>query len=201
MYVAISLEGIKKAEVSKQGTTEDSVAQNSRSAIISIAELIKKINPSSTFLTKYIPKSLLNEKQIEALEKEKIKITEENKNDTQTNDNTLITSVIDYMSANGYDLDAEVNRVIKKFNPYILEHRARLNSSLLSEQSLQREIAADFLTSVFSNETVMQKLTDTDIERTKADEFFKKRKKMPSLQVDRLTNGTIKENEHLPNIL
>lgn len=69
----------------------------------------------------------------------------------QTNDNTLVDSVINYMSANGYDLDSEVNRVIKKFNPYISEHRARLNSSLLSEESLQREIAADFLTSVFSD--------------------------------------------------
>ncbi len=79
------------------------------------------------------------------------------------NDNTLVNSVIDYMSTNGYDLDFEVNRVIKKFNPYILEHRARLNSALLSEQSLQREIAADFLTSVFSDETAMQKLADTDL--------------------------------------
>jgi len=79
------------------------------------------------------------------------------------NVNTLVNSVINYMSANGYDLNTEINRVIKKFNPYILEHRARLNSSLLSEQSLQREIAADFLTSVFSDEAAIQKLADTDL--------------------------------------
>lgn len=45
LYVAISLEAIKKTEVSKQGTTENSVAQNSRSATISIRDLFSKINP------------------------------------------------------------------------------------------------------------------------------------------------------------
>ena len=71
LYVAISLEGIKKTEVSKQGTTENGVAQNSRSVTISIPDLIKKINPQNTNFTKYFPKSLLTSKQWELLQSEK----------------------------------------------------------------------------------------------------------------------------------
>lgn len=44
LYVAISLQAIKKTEVSKQGTTENGVAQNSRSATISISDLLKIVN-------------------------------------------------------------------------------------------------------------------------------------------------------------
>ena len=46
LYVAISLEKIKKTEVWKQGNTENGVTQNSRSVNISISDLFAKINPS-----------------------------------------------------------------------------------------------------------------------------------------------------------
>ena len=40
----LSLDGIKKTEVSKQGTTENGVAQNSRSVTISILDVEEKVN-------------------------------------------------------------------------------------------------------------------------------------------------------------
>ena len=63
------MEAIKKTEVSKQGTTDNSVAQNSRSATISICDLISKINPKDANFLKYIPNQLLNNEQIEAKNK------------------------------------------------------------------------------------------------------------------------------------
>ncbi len=70
LYVAIALEKIKKTEVSKQGTTENGVAQNSRSVIISISDLMRAVNPIDTTFTKYFPRNFLTEDQIEALEAE-----------------------------------------------------------------------------------------------------------------------------------
>ena len=69
LYVAISLEAIKKTEVSKQGTTENSVAQNSRSVTISIPNIFAKINPKDISFLKYIPNEFLSEEQIEAKNK------------------------------------------------------------------------------------------------------------------------------------
>ena len=48
LYVAISLEKIKKAELNARGDTENGVTQNSRSVNISIADIFKK----TTLLTK-----------------------------------------------------------------------------------------------------------------------------------------------------
>ncbi len=45
LYVAITLEGIEKAEVWKSGSSNNDVAQSSRSANISIPDLMKKVNP------------------------------------------------------------------------------------------------------------------------------------------------------------
>lgn len=69
LYVAISLQGIKKAEVSKQGNTENGVTQNSRSAIISIVDLFTKINPKDIDFIKYIPNELLTDEQTVAKNK------------------------------------------------------------------------------------------------------------------------------------
>ncbi len=80
------------------------------------------------------------------------------------NDNTLTESVINYMRSNGYNLGTEVDRVVKKYNAYIMEHRARLNSSLLSEENLRNELAADFLTKVFTEDKTMQAVADNDLD-------------------------------------
>lgn len=64
LYVAVSLEAIKMTEVSKQGTTENGVAQNSRSVNISISDLLPKINPKEVDFLKYIPDELLTDEQI-----------------------------------------------------------------------------------------------------------------------------------------
>lgn len=48
-------------EVSKQGTTENSVAQNSRSATISIHDIFKNVNSRDKDFVKYIPSQFRNE--------------------------------------------------------------------------------------------------------------------------------------------
>lgn len=63
LYVAISLEKIKKTEVWKQGNTENGVTQNSRSVNISISKIFEKINPSEKSFLKYIPDGFLSEAQ------------------------------------------------------------------------------------------------------------------------------------------
>ena len=73
LYVAISLEKIKKTEVLKQGNTETGVTQNSRSVDISIAQLFSKINPSDKNFLKYIPDGFLNASQKNAKKSEGIK--------------------------------------------------------------------------------------------------------------------------------
>lgn len=59
LYVAISLKAIKKTEVSKQGTTENSVAQNSNSVTLSIQDIFKNVNTIDTNILKYIPNNCL----------------------------------------------------------------------------------------------------------------------------------------------
>ena len=74
LYVAISLEKIKKTEVWKQGDTNNGVTQNSRSVNISISNIFRKINPFDKSFLKYIPDGFLNDEQknakIEALEED-----------------------------------------------------------------------------------------------------------------------------------
>ena len=66
LYIAVSLNAIKKTEVFKQGSTKNGVAQNSRSVTISISNVFAKINPKDTDFLKYIPNQFLNEEQIAA---------------------------------------------------------------------------------------------------------------------------------------
>ncbi|MBE6547932.1 MAG: hypothetical protein E7667_03515 [Ruminococcaceae bacterium] len=65
LYVAITLEGIKKAEVWKSGSSVEDVAHSSRSANISISRLFEKINPSDESFYKYIPEQFKNGKKTE----------------------------------------------------------------------------------------------------------------------------------------
>ena len=69
LYVAVSLDVIKKTEVWKQGNTASSVTQNSRSVTISIPDLMRKVNPGEVNFTKYFPREILTKEQAEALEK------------------------------------------------------------------------------------------------------------------------------------
>lgn len=71
LYVAVSLDGIKKTEVWKQGNTASSVTQNSRSVIISIPDLMRNVKPSDVNFTKYFPKSMLTDEQRQSLEESK----------------------------------------------------------------------------------------------------------------------------------
>ena len=69
LYVTIALEKIKKAEVSKQGDTENGVTQNFLSANISISHLFQKINPSEKSFLKYLPDGFLSSEQKSAKDK------------------------------------------------------------------------------------------------------------------------------------
>lgn len=64
LYVAISLEKIKRTEVLGRGNTENGVTQQPRSVNISIAKIFEKINPSDKSFIKYIPDGFLNEAHI-----------------------------------------------------------------------------------------------------------------------------------------
>lgn len=66
LYVAISLNKIKKAELNARGNTENGVTQRTRSVDISIARIFEKINPSDKSFLKYIPDGFLNQEQLEA---------------------------------------------------------------------------------------------------------------------------------------
>ena len=61
LYVAISLESIKKDEVIAQGVIENDVAPDARSSEISIADLFAKINPIDESFLKYVPKQFLTQ--------------------------------------------------------------------------------------------------------------------------------------------
>lgn len=64
LYVAIALEGIKKAAVSKSGTTINGVAHNSRAVFsISIPELMRNVNPANVNFTKYFPEQFMTPEQ------------------------------------------------------------------------------------------------------------------------------------------
>ncbi|MBQ7319132.1 MAG: hypothetical protein IJW97_02980 [Clostridia bacterium] len=65
LYVAIALEKIKMTEVSEQGNTKNGVTQDSRSVTISIADLLRNVNPSDVNFYKYIPKEFFSEEDTE----------------------------------------------------------------------------------------------------------------------------------------
>lgn len=66
LYVAIALESIKKNEIVKQEVATNGVArQYSPSFTISIADFLRKINPSDESFYKYIPKRLLEASKTE----------------------------------------------------------------------------------------------------------------------------------------
>ena len=60
LYVAITLEGIKKAEISAERTSVKEVAYSAHPANISISHLFEKINPVDESFYKYIPVQFKN---------------------------------------------------------------------------------------------------------------------------------------------
>lgn len=69
LYVAVTLDGIKKDEVVTEGDAEIGVTQTARSSIFSISDLFRNINPLDISFLKYIPDAFLNEEQIRAKHK------------------------------------------------------------------------------------------------------------------------------------
>ena len=60
LYVAISLEKIKMAELNARGNTKNGVTQRTRSTNVSILQIFEKINPIDKDFLKYIPDGCLN---------------------------------------------------------------------------------------------------------------------------------------------
>lgn len=60
LYIAVALESIKKNEVVKEGDTNNSVTQASRSFNISLSQLLKNVNPKDEDFIKYIPKQFFD---------------------------------------------------------------------------------------------------------------------------------------------
>ena len=77
---------------------------------------------------------------------------------------SLTNNILTYMRSHGYNMDSEYDRVAKKLNPYFIEHRSRVGSPLLSDNNLNHEIVADFLTKVFTDSATMEKLADNDLD-------------------------------------
>ena len=99
LYVAVALESIKKNEVVKTGNTKNSVTDASRSFNISLAQLLRKINPSDTDFIKYIPKQFFNDDGIGISENA-------NKPSTQIrqSDNPDLNGFIEYLNDFSNDL-------------------------------------------------------------------------------------------------
>jgi hypothetical protein len=55
-------------------TTVNGVAQNFRPANISVSELIRNVNPKNTNFTKYFPREMMTQEQIDILDIENSKI-------------------------------------------------------------------------------------------------------------------------------
>ena len=85
LYVAVTMEEIKKAEVSTERTSIEEVAYSARSANISISRIFEKINTSDQNFLKYVPNGFLNDQQIlakkQALEKDGVKYSPSSNSD------------------------------------------------------------------------------------------------------------------------
>ena len=131
LYVAISLEKIKKTEVWKQGNTNTGVTQNSRSVNISIANIFAKINPSDKNFLKYIPDGFLNEDQ-KVAKQEALKKDGENsdkkssKRDTDSISNrSLLANALESTAQN----DIEKNK--------LAQYKSKIDLINAEEQRLQ----------------------------------------------------------------
>ena len=85
-----------------------------------------------------------------------------NVNNKQDNDSTII-AIIDYMKSHDVDVYSELKRAARKYRPYMMGNQTRLNGSLMSEENLQREIVADWLSNVFFNQEALEQLVTDDM--------------------------------------
>lgn len=85
-----------------------------------------------------------------------------NVNNKQDNDSTII-AIIDYMKNHDVDVYSELKRVAKKYRSYMMGDQTRLNGSLMSEENLQREIVADWLSNAFLDQEALKQLVADDM--------------------------------------
>lgn len=85
-----------------------------------------------------------------------------NVNNKQDNDSTII-AIIDYIKSHDVDVYSELKRVAQKYRSYMMGDQTRLNGSLMSEENLQREIVADWLSNAFLNQEALKQLVTDDM--------------------------------------
>ena len=120
LYVAISLEKIKKTEVSESGDTENGVTQNSRSVNISISQLFSKINPIDKSFLKYVPDGFLNGEQKTA-KREAIKeaADKDYKAAIERGDMKIVQKMVDEAAKNaGYTIRSYHGTLAKDFTEF-----------------------------------------------------------------------------------
>lgn len=86
-----------------------------------------------------------------------------NVNNKQDNDSTII-AIINYMKSHDVDVYSELKRAARKYRLYMMGNQTRLNGSLMSEENLQREIVADWLSNAFLNQEILEQLVTDDMQ-------------------------------------
>ena len=140
-----------------QAFTENGGSQTS--STISISNLLEIVKD------KKLINSVLSDDVLNALNSKRIVDENVSKNLLDTNNkDDLVYSVIDYMKSHDVDVYSELKRAAKKYRSYMMGDQTRLNGSLLSEENLQREIVADWLSNAFLNQEALEQLVTDDMQ-------------------------------------
>lgn len=153
---------------------------SSSSSTISISNLLEIVKD------KKLINSVLSEDVLNALNSKRI--VDENVSKSlldANNKDDLVYSVIDYMKSHDVDVYSELKRVAKKYRSYMMGDQTRLNGSLISEENLQREIVADWLSNAFLNKEILEQLVTDDM--SLAMELFER------VSADQSTQGISKD--------
>lgn len=128
------------------------------SSINSISNLLEIVKD------KKLINSVLSDDVLNALNSKRIVDENVSKNLLDTNNkDDLVYSVIDYMKSHDVDVYSELKRVAKKYRSYMMGDQTRLNGSLMSEENLQREIVADWLSNAFLDQEALKQLVADDM--------------------------------------
>ena len=178
LYVAITLESIKKDRFMATGVPIESDSLRNSPVSISISELFSKINPEDTDFTKYIPDSMLANEQKKVLKEKGLlkSIAKTYDSDFKSNDGDKISfegksnfsaslseRILDYVSQN-QSTDALADKIAKNFSAYMRADQSRLIGSDLTPENINNEIAADFLTKLFTDPKLMEEFAQNDLD-------------------------------------
>lgn len=157
---AINKQAIKKEDADGINPSQDYTVEggSQTSSIISIPDLLSIVK-NLKLINSVLDIDVLNVLNSERIIDEKITDSLIDKR----NNNELSTLIFEYMDDNFYNVDGFIDKAAKKYNLYTLEHRARIGSAALSPENIQIEAAVDFLSNLFTNTSLMEKLVDDDL--------------------------------------